>query len=393
MADPNALSTRIAAISINVICFTYYNILALVLGGAADSRGLAESELGLIAAAFTAGVAAINFAGFAWLPRYNWKVLVGGGNIVAALAFLVPLWKFSFGIWLSCNLLAGVAAGISYGISIASLGRTREPERNFALAYAGQTVVSATLIFLMPRIDIGLDMFELGQWMVALLMIVGLFVVRYLPASVARDINEQKARPLANLSHNALVLALVLLLLNVMAEGAVWAFLERIAVNAGLTTKYAATVIAISFLAAGAGSVTAAVIATRFGRTLPFMVAIAVSMSSVWVMYFFQSPGGYFAGVMMFAAAWNLGSPYRMALATSADVSGRFATFVPAMQTLGAALGPAVGGILVVGGSFFYVYVMSTIAWLVTIGLFLAASNRLRRGVAQNTQSTANVGP
>jgi MFS family permease len=382
VSDPNAFSTRAAAISINVICFTYYNILALVLGGAADSRGMPESELGFVAAAFTAGVAAINFAGFAWLPRFNWKMLVGVGNVVAALAFLVPLWKFSFGTWLACNLLAGVAAGLSYGISIASLGRTREPERNFALAYAGQTVVSASLIFLMPRIDIGLDMFELGQWLVALLMIAGLFVVPNLPATVSRDATGPKARPLVNLSHNALVLALALLLLNVMAEGAVWAFLERIAVNAGLTTKYAATVIAISFLAAGAGSVTAAVIATRFGRLLPFLVAIVVSISSVWVMYLFQNPGGYFAGVMLFAAGWNLGSPYRMALATSADVSGRFSTFVPAMQTLGAAIGPAVGGILVVGGSFFYVYVMSTIGWLVTIGLFLVASHKLQRGNA-----------
>jgi len=84
----------------------------------------------------------------------------------------------------------------------------------------------------------------------------------------------------------------------------------------------------------------------------------------------------------LFAAGWNLGSPYRMALATSADVSGRFSTFVPAMQTLGAAIGPAVGGILVVGGSFFYVYVMSTIGWLVTIGLFLVASHKLQRGNA-----------
>jgi hypothetical protein len=81
---------------------------------------------------------------------------------------------------------------------------------------------------------------------------------------------------------------------------------------------------------------------------------------------------------MLFALGWNLGSPYRMALATRADVSGRYATFVPAMQTLGAALGPALAGLLVIDGSFLYVYLMCTAAWVATILLFLAAQRRLR---------------
>jgi predicted MFS family arabinose efflux permease len=66
-----------------------------------------------------------------------------------------------------------------------------------------------------------------------------------------------------------------------------------------------------------------------------------------------------------------------MALAAKADVTGRFSTFIPAMQTLGAAVGPALGGMLVVGGSFTYVYLMSTVAWIVTVGLFFAARSRL----------------
>ena len=87
----------------------------------------------------------------------------------------------------------------------------------------------------------------------------------------------------------------------------------------------------------------------------------------------------FFVGVMLFALAWNLGSPYRMALAMRADVSGRFSTLVPAMQTLGAGIGPAFAGMLVTGNSFYRVYVMCTIAWLVTIFLFFGAQQYLRR--------------
>jgi hypothetical protein len=48
------------------------------------------------------------------------------------------------------------------------------------------------------------------------------------------------------------------------------------------------------------------------------------------------------------------------------------------MQTLGAALGPAIAGLLIVNGSFTPVYIMSTSAWVLTLVLFIAASRRMR---------------
>lgn len=378
--DVDRFSARLSAIAINVICITYYNIMAIVLGGAADSHGLQESDLGFAASAFMGGLALINFGGFIWLRRYNWKHLVLAGNLMAAVSFVVPVFYFSFGTWLLCNLLAGLGSGISYGVSIASLGDTREPERNFALAYAGQTFLSAILIFLLPRLHIGLDIFGTGQSIVAALMTACVVLIVFVPrqGSKSGELHDMTPGQRNGLPQVALWMALGVLFLNVMAEGAVWAFLERIAVSSGHDTKFAATVIAISFFAAGAGSIIAAVISTRFGRARPFAVAVAVSITSVWLLWLAEMPAMYIAGVLLFAAAWNLGSPYRMALATSSDVSGRFSTFVPATQTLGAAIGPALGGLLVLNGSFVYVYIMSTIAWLFTIVLFFAAQKRLR---------------
>jgi len=249
------------------------------------------------------------------------------------------------------------------------------------MAYAGQTFLSALLIFNLPRIDIGLDIFQLGQWIVAALMLVAIALVIILPSAGAKTgrlpISGDTFR--SGWPRAALVMALLMLFLNVVAEGAVWAFLERIAVTSQLDTKFAATVIALSFFAAGAGSIAAVIMGTRFGSGKPFVVAVAMSISSVLVLWMAETATGYVVGVLLFAAAWNLGSPYRMALAAKADVSGRFSTFIPAFQTLGAAVGPALGGILIVGGSFAYVYLMSTVAWIATVFLFFAARARLSK--------------
>jgi DHA1 family inner membrane transport protein len=380
MNDVNSWSARIAAITLNVIGITYYNVMPLLLGGAADNYGVTESQLGFAAAAFTGGLAAINIVGFLWLRRFNWKRLMLGGNLLAAVALIVPAISFTYHTWLFCNLLAGLATGLGFGVSIACLGDTREPVRNFALAYAGQTFLSALLIFSLPRIDVGLNIFELGQWIVAGLLLPAMLLVYILPAAGAKtgELPSQTGDVRTRLPQTALVLAMLMLFLNVAAEGAVWAFLERIAVASQLDTRFAATVIAISFFAAGIGSIAAVIVGTRFGTGKPFVAAVVLSITSVIVLWRGDSAFAYVAGVLLFAAAWNLGSPYRMALAAKADVTGRYATFIPAMQALGAAVGPAVGGMLIVGGSFTYVYLMSTVAWLLTVILFFAARSKLR---------------
>ena len=382
MTDVNSRSARFAAICINVVCISYYNIMPLVIGGAAESRGLVEGQLGFAAAAFMGGLALINFTGFAWIRRFDWRALVVSGNAVAALAFALPIMLFSYPVWLACNLVAGLATGVSYGVSIASLGDTREPERNFALAYAAQTFLSAGLIFALPRLQIGADLFATGQGITAALMLAGITLTLILPRRGTKTgETAQHGRRGFWLPGTALLFALFVLFLNVMAEGAIWAFIERIAVGGGLTTTFAASAMAFSFFASGAGSIIAATIATRFGSATPFLVAVCLSITSVWVLWLSAGEWVFFAGVMLFALAWNLGSPYRMALATRADVTGRFATFIPAMQTLGAAIGPAIAGLLVIDGSFVLVYLMSTTAWIMTIVLFLAAARRIESRV------------
>ena len=380
MRDVNHINSRVAAITLNVICITYYNIMPLIIGGAAESRGLLEDQLGFAAAAFMGGLALVNFAGMAWLRRYDWRKLVLAGNALAAIAFALPILHFSSAAWILCNLLAGIATGMSYGVSIACLGDTREPERNFALAYAAQTFLSAGLIFMLPRLATNYDLFVVGQGITAALMAAGIALILIVPKHGTKSgVPAKTAAPGANgVPQAVLVMALLVLMLNVMAEGAIWAFLERIAVSGGLTTSFAATAMAFSFFASGIGSIAAAWMGRRFGSTGPFVVAVILSIGSVWVLWASNMESIFFAGVMLFALAWNLGSPYRMALATRADSSGRFSTFVPAMQTLGAALGPAIAGLLIVNGSFTPVYVMSTSAWLLTLVLFIAASRRMR---------------
>ncbi|KPJ81330.1 MAG: hypothetical protein AMJ58_05415 [Gammaproteobacteria bacterium SG8_30] len=372
--------SRIGASLLNVCCINYFNILPIVLGGATASRGLAERELGWVAAAFMAGLTLANLTGFLWVRRWNWRAAVVASNLVAAAAFLAPLSAFGAGSWMLANMVAGAATGISFGISVACLADSTEKERNFAIAWVGQTFVSAGLVFALPRIDLGVDLVVLGQCVAALLMVVGVATAWMIPPRGAKDAREPGS-VVASVPPGlrlALVLGLFVLVANTAAETSVWTYLERIASGQQLSLEFASTAISASFFTAGLGSLVAAIIGRRFGRTAPFLVAVGASIGSVALFAWLQGPGPYFLAVLLFAAAWNLGGPYRMALAADADPTGRFTTFIPAMQTLGATLGPAAAGLLIGPGGFGPVYVFAAGLWTATVLAFLVAQRRVR---------------
>ena len=68
-----------------------------------------------------------------------------------------------------------------------------------------------------------------------------------------------------------------------------------------------------------------------------------------------------------------------MALAADADRSGRFSTLIPAMQTLGAAAGPSIAGLLVVADSFTPLFVFASVLWVLTAVLFTRAASLLAK--------------
>jgi MFS family permease len=377
--DVDALSARLSAAALNVCCINYFNLMPIILGSAAVERGLGSSKVGFLAAAFMAGLTLANLLGPYWLRRFSWKKIILLGNISAAVAFSAPVFFDSYPNWLACNFLAGIFTGLSYGVSVALMGDSREPERNFSFAWIGQTLVAATLIFVLPRVTTVLATFELSQIVVALMMMLSLLCVIWIPTcgSKSSPVATSNLPITVPLPRMALILALAVLLLNVAAEGSLWAFLEQIAGSKGISSRDASTAISASFFAAGVGSIIAALIGTRYGRMLPFLIAVISSILAAFMLWLSHSPTMYFAAVLLYAAAWNLGGPYRMGLAAKADVSGRFTTLIPAMQTLGAAIGPALAGLLIIDSNFTRVYVMCIMLWLITILLYVVADNRL----------------
>jgi predicted MFS family arabinose efflux permease len=104
------------------------------------------------------------------------------------------------------------------------------------------------------------------------------------------------------------------------------------------------------------------------------MLAIAIAAGIVPLMFFLygtMTALSYAIAVCVYNFGFNKTHPYLLATMASFDGSGRVVTFAVAMQTLGLAIGPAIGATLLVGNSFIVVQWFGIVAFAASFALIL----------------------
>ena len=82
--------------------------------------------------------------------------------------------------------------------------------------------------------------------------------------------------------------------------------------------------------------------------------------------------------LVIFNVAWNFSLPYQMDLITQADTHGRYIVLVPAAQTVGGAIGPAIAGPMLVSIGASGVYIQLAVCMGAAFLLYGLVANRLQ---------------
>lgn len=359
-----------AAVLISTCLMIYYSSMPAILGRAADSLQLQEQQLGLLGGAFAIAVALASLTSAWTIRRYNWRTQVRVGAGLAAVAYLIPLWLPGFGVLVACHFAAGLFAGLGYSVTIACLGDSREPARNYALVFLAHTLTASAITALLPRLAIGPHGFDYALQLLAGMALAGLVLANWLPRCGRPDRAARGGRLPAPPA--GVLPALVVILLIYIGDGAVWAFAERIGIHGGWDAARVGSAVAASLLMGALGSAMAGLLATRWGYALPMTVVVAASVLSVILLQLTDSFLLFAAALAINGWAWNFGAAYRMGLVAELDTSGRYTPLISTTQTLGASLGPMAAGALVFDDSFLYVYMLASACWCAALGLFLA---------------------
>ncbi len=135
-------------------------------------------------------------------------------------------------------------------------------------------------------------------------------------------------------------IALLATLIFVSANGAVAVYLQRYALQAGLTPNVARTAVWVSLAAQVAGSGAATALAGKV-RWFPVFVTATVLWLVAWTCFSLRIPAGPFIAANALAGLVGLFvSPFFVPLTIEADPSRRAAVQTGAAQLLGGAAGP-----------------------------------------------------
>ena len=322
--------------------------LPLFVGGIISDLGFSDQQGGYIAAAEMAGVAIASGSGVLWVRKVNWRVASAVSLVLLIATNYLSVHIDSFAPMFVVRLMEGLASGVLLAIGMACLSDHKEADRIFGYWVAGQMTMSVIGYLVLPTVreSWGLDGLFIALALLGLISL--LFSYLYLPA---RGVNRVEAvsKGKNRLMFNAF--ALVGALLFFMAQGGIWAFLEKIGASANLNVTQIGYALALSSFFGIAGGFARNWIAQALGQFSPF---IAVLIGEFLMLVIFLGDFNYpffMAAVCMLQFFWAMGMASFLGSFNIIDKTGGLVLLLLATAKVGYSLGPAIMGTLVQSGN------------------------------------------
>ena len=330
--------------------------------------GFDDQGAGYTASAEMFGLAATTVLMTFIAHRLNWRKVILVSVLIMFFANLASAFVSDLNVFIALRFIAGLGAGSLVSLGFAAIGLTSNPDRNFGLMITWVLVYGALVLWLMPLT------YELTG-MTGVLLFFALFplsalpFIKYLPASgedqVQSDIVE------TSLPRQFKIMALVAMLAYFTAQGVVWAYLFLIGTAGGLSEQAVANGLMLSQFAGIGGALLAAVLADRFGRSIPLAVGILCGAACLYFIVGKFSFLVYATTVIAYNFLWNVTHPYLMAAMSSFDARGRVVVYAVAMQMIGLAIGPGIAATVISGGTYVNVNILGAVLFVLSFVLVL----------------------
>lgn len=355
-----------------------FNIQPMYLGALADHLSFSAEQLGLIAGLEIAGSALAGIAATFWIRRWDWRRVAFVALLSLALGNIASAYISHFETLAVVRFVTGfLGIGTNYALAIAALSDTRQTDRNFSIAVVVQVSVAMLGFMLLPPY-IG----SLGTPAVflplALLAIAIIPLLRYLPRGGGKaEISTEK--PPAT-SGWPIWLVLGCQCIWYLGIGGVWAFVERLANEVGINAEGIGNALATGMAVGLLGAFAAAALADRFGRIIPFTVAMLGQVLAVWFLADLQNLSGLIIAVCIYNSTWNFALPYLFAMAAVADTRGQLVVLMSTTQAIGLTMGATLAGAIIGKYGLSVITYQGGGAALAALAVYITVAMKLRQG-------------
>ena len=352
----------------------FYNILPIFVGSMQDTFQLSHARTGFVPSVFYTGFGLISASAYFWIRRVNWKKLAFASIPLTLLSLLMLVQVNSYGGLLAAILLAGICFGIMYSLGSTIIGDTAEPARYFGMKIGTEVLIGVILIFSIPALVLSRWGFPGTVYTIAgCVLALGVFFVWIPEQGRKRQVSAKDCPVIVTLPIVSVWCSLAAMVLFFSGMTAIWTFMERIAVNAGISASTIGTILAISLVAGFFGAFSAVLVSDRFGRLKPIGAGLFLCIASVLMLLPKLNVAMYAVAACIFNSAFPFTIPFLLALAADYDFNGRFIVLTVPAISLGIVSGPAIGGLLADGVGYGGCIAYSCIVFVLTMALVVIA--------------------
>jgi predicted MFS family arabinose efflux permease len=315
-----------------------------LLGPIMRDRGLGEEAVGWLFSLENAALALTIVAAAGPLARLSRSRVAIAGALLACAANAASPFVESYEGLLLARGLVGVGSGFVGAAGTAAAASARNPERVFAIAVVGSSLVFNGLPSVIPFATVPFSSTGGFFLLAGLSLAVAPLFLWLLPA---REAHEAKPSLLAAPNRILALVAMLALFVFEVGQGAVWTFVAQIGEYTGLGEHATGRGMTVAGLLGLFGGVVAAWLGDRIGYRVPIAIGVGLNTVAAVGLAFTEDPIVYMVLLWLWTAAYTFAVPYLMGALAAMDDLGRWVVASDGVWTLGDAIAPGIAGALV----------------------------------------------
>ncbi len=326
----------------------YVNIMSAIVDGLMTGLHFSAKDAGLVASANVYGAALGALAAVFVVRRVPWRkaavailillIVMDGGSALVHSAPVLAAMRFVHG------LMGGLLVGLSYGV----ISRTKVPEKVFGVLLVVQFGLGGLGLMYLPRL-VPLYGYEVLFAALAAFSAVALLMVPFLAPYVRPAVD-----PLAKTGKLAiwpLILTFLAMFTFQAANMGLAAFIIGLGRDAGLRLEPMTDALGWANWIGTAGSVLVVVMGIRFGRLVPMLIGLVLTLGGTWAFHLIYDKSMglqvYFWANILTAITWCFVIPYLLGMCAAFDPQGRMAALGGFFSKMGLATGPLCAALIV----------------------------------------------
>jgi len=371
----NSALVLAAALVMNFVGPSTFNVLPLLATGAAQTLGFSNSQIGVMSFAISvcSGTSAF-FAGM-WVRSVRWPYAAAFGLAGMLVAYSLAMVMHSYWAFVLLQGAAGFFGSAVLCLALTILSDRADSARSFGIAFALQTAYQVAAFLAGPTL---LRIAGLNGVLAMLAASSGLALL-LAPLLPAHGRTVTVTHSPAALLKPAILIALIGCGTFFVNAGAYWTYIELMGEAHGITSRVVANCVALGVSAGILGGILAGILGDRFGKLWPLGFATLLTIAAALLLNGAFGVGAFMSSVLLYYFAWNYSVAYQLSIINAVDSTGRGVAISGAFGYLGASGGAALAALFVTPDDYSAILWLAPIAACLSMVLFVFSSAVQRR--------------